>query len=195
MKQVLIIHGGSSFETHQDYIDYMAEQELEYDRLKYKKTWKPWIAEQLTDTDVLLPTFPNGANAQFDEWSRYFEKILPFLGGDVQFVGHSLGAMFLAKFLQHNTLPQPVRRIILVAGRYSDVLYDVGSFELVDTSRVPESADEVHLFHSEDDNVVPFADIHKFAHDMPSAQLHTFTDRGHFNGTTFPELLQLLKQK
>ena len=195
MKQVLIIHGGSSFATHQDYIDYFISQPVDYERLKYKKGWKPWIAEQLENSDVLLPAFPNSANAAFDEWKIYFEKILPMLHDDVQLVGHSLGAMFLAKYLHHFPLAHPVRRVILIAGRYSDVPYDVGSFELTDTLNISASSGEVHLFHSQDDQVVPFEDIHKFAADIPSAILHTFDGRGHFNDDTFPELLDLLKQK
>lgn len=195
MKQILIIHGGSSFANYNDYLEYSASQQLDYERLKYKKQWKPWIAEQLTDHDVLLPTFPNAANAQFDEWKNYFEKILPFFVDDVQLIGHSLGAMFLSKYLQHNPLEKTVRRLILVAGRYSDNAYDVGSFELTDVSNLSQSAAEVHLFHSQDDAVVPFGDLQKFQADLPSAISHTFTNRGHFNDKTFPELLELLAQK
>ncbi|QHN42989.1 hypothetical protein GII36_03960 [Candidatus Mycosynbacter amalyticus] len=195
MKQILIIHGGSSFASYHDYIDYMQTMPLDYERLKHSQKWKPWIAEEMIDADVLLPAFPNGANAIFDEWKLYFEKILPFLEDDVQLVGHSLGAMFLGKYLQHCPLAKPVRRVILIAGRYTDIAYDAGSFELTDVSRLSESADEVHLFHSQDDKVVPYTDLAKFQADLPGAISHTFTNRGHFNDATFPELLKLLKQK
>lgn len=195
MKQVLIIHGGSSFPTYDDYIDNLQKSDVKYIRLLYAASWKQWIGSQLSDHDVLLPTFPNGSNAQFEEWKIYFEKIIPFLGDDVQLVGHSLGAMFLAKYLQRHPLQKPVKRIVLIAGRYSEDLSDVGSFELNDTSGLTKSSHDIHLFHSEDDTVVPFGDIHKFARDIPSATLHTFSDRGHFNDSTFPELLDLLKQK
>ncbi len=195
MKQVVIIHGGNSFASYADYIKYMQQKELEYSRLLYQPSWKHWIAEQLDSHDVLLPTFPNASNAQFTEWANYFEKILPFLKNDVQLVGHSLGAMFLAKYLQHHPLDKSIKRLILIAGRYSDSTYDAGSFNIVDTSQLNKSAREVHLFHSEDDVVVPFADVHKFHADLPNASLHSFKDYGHFNSPTFPELLALLKQK
>jgi len=146
--------------------------------------------------DVLLPTFPNGYNAVYDEWVVYFEKLIPFFGDDVRLVGHSLGAMFLAKYLNEKPLARKVRQLVLIAGGYDDDSYeDLGSFGVSSAANVPKSADEVHLFHSKDDFVVPYAELAKFEKDMPTATVHSFDDRAHFNGETFPELLELLKQK
>lgn len=194
MKQVLIIHGGDSFSSYEAYLDALTAKQINYERLKPQKKWKPWIAEQMTDTDVLLPEFPNGYNAVFEEWKIYFEKILPLLGDDVQLVGHSLGAMFLAKYLQQNPLVRPVKRLVLIAGSFDDETTDEGSFVVGEAGRVPESAQEVHLFHSQDDPVVPFAQLTKFQADLPNAISHVFTDRGHFLQPEFPELLELLQK-
>lgn len=147
-------------------------------------------------TDVLLPTFPNGYNAVFNEWKIYFEKIIPFFSDDVQIVGHSLGAMFLAKYLNSAPLARPVKRLVLVAGGYDDdSVEDLGSFEVESAVNLPKSAHEIHLFHSKDDPVVPFAELAKFQADIPSATSHVFEDRGHFNSETLVELLDVLNQK
>ena len=74
MRQVLIIHGGDSFSSYDAYMSDLQALEISYDRLKPQKKWKTWLAEQLPDADVLLPTFPNGFNAVYDEWVIYFEK-------------------------------------------------------------------------------------------------------------------------
>lgn len=196
MKQVVILHGGHSFTSYDTYITYLEENTLEYEYLKPQKKWKPWIAENMPEADVLLPTMPNGYNAVFEEWKIYFEKILPFLQDDVQFVGHSLGAMFLAKYLNETPLDEKVRRVILIAGAYDeDQDRDCGSFLVSSAKNISRSAEEVHLFHSEDDPLVPFTELAKFQADLPEAITHTFTDRAHFNQPTFPELLDLLKQK
>lgn len=196
MKQVLVIHGGNSFSSYDTYIKGLKLKEIDYERLKLQKKWKSWIAEQLPHYDVLLPTFPNGNNAVYDEWEIYFEKLIPFFGDDVQLVGHSLGAMFLAKYLQKNPLENKVRRLVLIAGGYDDdSVEDLGSFEVTSVTKLKESADEIHLFHSNDDFVVPFSELAKFQADIPSAVSHIFEDRGHFLDETFPELLDLLKQK
>lgn len=194
MEQVLIIHGGESFNSYEAYLATLKTRPLDYERLKLQKKWKPWIAEQMPEADVLLPTFPNGHNAVYEEWKIYFEKLLPFLKNDVQLVGHSLGAMFLAKYLNDYTLERKVRRLVLIAGVYDDdTTGDNGSFLVGSAINVPKSAEEVHLFHSEDDPVVPFSELAKFQADMPDAKAHVFSDRAHFNDATFPELLELLK--
>lgn len=196
MKQVFIIHGGESFSTYDAYLDNLRNRQPDYERLKPQQKWKLWLAEQMPEAEILLPSFPNGDNAVFDEWVIYFEKLLPFFGDDVRLVGHSLGAMFLAKYLQEHTLRQKVRQLILVAAGYDDdSLEDLGSFSVSSATKLYESADEIHFFHSKDDPVVVYTELAKFQHDLPQAITHVFENRGHFNDTTFPEILELLKQK
>lgn len=194
MQQILFIHGGNSFPNHTAYLDSLLTQEIQYEQLQYSQKWREWLAQQMPNDDVLLPTMPNGFNAQYDEWKIYFEKILPFLKDDVTIIGHSLGAMFLAKYFEETSITKKIHRIILIAGRYGGSEDENGSFNVVSSARLPENAQEVHLFHSEDDPVVPYEDMAKFKHDMPGAIIHSFEDRGHFNDSTFPEILQLLKK-
>ena len=196
MKQILIIHGGSSFNSYQSYLSDLKGLKLDYSRLLPQRKWRSWIAEQLPDADVLLPTFPNGYNANYDEWVIYFEKILPFLSDDVRLVGHSLGAMFLVKYLHDHTLTHKVRQLILISPGYDDeTVEECGSFSVKSAKGIDASADEVHFLHSKDDQVVPYTELAKFMHDLPKANYHHFEDRGHFNEPTFPEVLALLKQK
>lgn len=196
MKQVFIIHGGESFSTYDAYLDNLRNRQPDYERLKPQQKWKLWLAEQMPEAEILLPSFPNGDNAVFDEWVIYFEKLLPFFGDDVRLVGHSLGAMFLAKYLQEHTLRQKVRQLILVAAGYDDdSLEDLGSFSVSSATKLYKSADEIHFFHSKDDPVVAYTELAKFQRDLPQAITHVFENRGHFNDTTFPEILYLLKQK
>jgi hypothetical protein len=176
-------------------MDALRTREIHYDRLKYSPRWREWIAQQLPHDDVLLPTMPNGFNAQYEEWKIYFEKMLPFLHDDFTLVGHSLGAMFLAKYFEEKRLPKKARRIILIAGRHGGPVGENGSFHVTSSARLPQNSHEVHLFHSMDDPIVPYEDMAKFKSDMPQAVVHSFTDHGHFNDPTFPEMLELLTQK
>lgn len=193
MKQILIIHGGDSFSSYDAYIRSLRSLEISYDRLRPQKKWKTWLVEQLPEADVLLPTFPNGSNAVYDEWVIYFEKLLPFLNDEVYLIGHSLGAMFLAKYLNEAPLNKPVKKLLLVAGGYDDEsMEDLGSFKVTSAKNLPQSADEIHLFHSKDDPVVPYSELAKFQADLPDAIIHSFENRGHFLDESFPELLAKL---
>lgn len=193
MKQILIIHGGDSFSSYDAYVRSLRSLEISYDRLRQQKKWKTWLVEQLPEADVLPPTFPNCSNAVYDEWVIYFEKLLPFLHDEVYLIGHSLGAMFLAKYLNEAPLNKPVKKLLLVAGGYDDEsMEDLGSFKVTSAKNLPQSADEIHLFHSEDDPVVPYSELAKFQADLPDAIIHSFENRGHFLDESFPELLAIL---
>lgn len=194
MKQILIIHGGDSFDSHRAYLENLKNTSLDYDRIKYSRSWKDTIFEAYDHSaDVLTPTMPNSANAQYEEWKIWFEKIIPYLGNDVYLVGHSLGAMFLAKYLHESPLTNPVKKLILIAAGYNETVDGYGSFEVQSAKGVERSAKETHLFHSRDDVVVPFEALAKYARDIPSAQVHEFDNRNHFFDTEFPELIALLK--
>lgn len=194
MKQVLIIHGGNSFSTYRAYRLYLESKDLNYEKLIQPRRWKDKLADSLPGYDVIHPSMPNSLNAVYDEWVIYFEKLLKFLDDDAQIIGHSLGAMFLAKYLNEKPLSNPVEKLILVSGGYNDNSNeDLGSFEVRSATKIPQSAREVHLFHSEDDPVVPYAELNKFQSDMPNAIVHSFSDRGHFLQTDFPELTELIK--
>ena len=196
MKQIVIIHGGSTFTNHKSYIENLKSTSLQYERLLYHKNWKSWLAQKLSNGkdgyDVITPTLPNSANAQYDEWSLYFDKILPFLQRDVQLVGHSLGAIFLARYL--NDHPSvAARRLVLIAAPYDDEhIESLGNFRITQPLKITSSVNEVHLFHSTDDPVVNFSESDKYASDIDLSFLHAFVDRGHFNSAAFEELYKLL---
>ena len=196
MRQVLVIHGGNSFSSYEDYRKYLEKKEINYDKLINPRRWKERLAEELPDQEVIYAKMPNEANANFEEWSIYFEKIIPFFKEDIQIVGHSLGAMFLAKYLNDHPLEVPIKRLLLVAGGYDDEsTEDLGSFKVSSAGNLPKSSLEIHLFHSKDDPVVPFTELQKFQADLPLANSHIFEDRGHFIGNSFPEIVEILKQK
>ena len=196
MKQIVIVHGGSSFNNYENYLNNLKNSQLHYERLLWVQKWRDWLAQEIVVADVLLPDFPNKQNADYTEWKIYFEKLLSLLRNDIQLVGYSLGAMFLAKYLHESPLSKPVRRLVLVSPCYDDEsVEDLGSFQVTSATGLETSAKEIHLFHSKDDPVVPFTELAKFQRDLPTATVHIFEDRNHFFQPTFPELKELLEKK
>ena len=59
--------------------------------------------------------------------------------------------------------------------------------------RVNQQGGNIYIYHSEDDFVVPFADLDKYAKDLPNAKKVIFKDRGHFLQEEFPELIESIK--
>ena len=136
---------------------------------------------------------PNSTNARYLEWKIWFEKLIPFLKEEVVLVGHSLGGMFLTKYLSENKFPKRVRATFLVSSPFDDK--DSGE-SLVDfvlpasLSNLQEQGGKIFIYHSEDDPVVPFADFKKFERNLPNANFRTFKDREHFGQEDFPELVE-----
>jgi len=197
MKQVCIINGGSTYEDEAAFQDHLLKLELKYIRMLYTGgNWKNWLGATLTDYDVLLPEMPNKAYAKYDEWALFFSKILPFLHNDAILVGHSLGGIFLAKYLNEHADSLHFSKVALVSAPFNDTSTEsLASFALPeDMSNLEKTADHFALFHSTDDKVVPFAEIHKYAAILPRAEVTVLEGRGHINDPTFPELLEFIKK-
>lgn len=192
--QVCIIHGGTVFDSKQEYLDYLAAKEPVYERLLYSPDWKPWLAQQLSGTDVLMPSMPNTSCAEYDEWALWFRKIMPLLRPDAVLIGHSLGGIFLAKYLSEHTPSVPFAKLVLIAAPYADESTEsLRGFMFDSAAPLARAATEIHLFASEDDPVVPYAEVERYRRDLPGATLHRFTSHGHFNQAEFPELLEVIR--
>src|SRR5688572_30779020 len=98
-KQVLVIHGGDAFPSYKEYLDFLLNFPIELKDL-FRKNWKSFLAEKLgPDYEAIAPQMPNKNNAKYAEWKIWLKKILPLLEDEVVLIGHSLGGVFLAKYL------------------------------------------------------------------------------------------------
>lgn len=195
-KQVLIIHGGNVFPTYKKYLADLKAKKLRFDKLRGKR-WKEEMGAKLgRGYEAILPKMPCADNARYLEWKIWLEKILPHLHREIILVGHSLGGIFLAKYLSENKLRKKVRGVFLVAApfanrRAKESLYD---FNLKnDLKLLRRQVGKIFLYQSRDDDVVPFADMEKYLKLLPSATAKVFKDRGHFNISTFSEIVRDIK--
>lgn len=53
----------------------------------------------------------------------------------------------------------------------------------------------VMVYQSEDDSVVPPDSVRELLRAVPNFQSRWFTDRGHFNGSEFPEIIEDIKKE
>jgi uncharacterized protein len=190
-KQIVIIHGGDTFATQEEYLDFLRNYEIDIERYKTNKDdWKPWLRKILKETyGVIIPQMPNKTNAKYEEWKLWFEKFIPFLNDGVILIGHSQGGIFLAKYLSENQFPKKIGAVMLVSAPYDKDCegYPVLSFSLPSTLDL--QTDKIYLYHSKDDPVVPFSALEQYKNALSNAQVRIFEDRKHLNQEEFPELL------
>jgi predicted alpha/beta hydrolase family esterase len=196
-KQVIIIGGGTTFKTYKDYITFLKSLKIDLDR--YRETrWKSSLSEKLGNRfDVLLLKMPNTTNAGYDEWKMLFNKIARLLENDVILIGHSLGGVFLAKYLSENKFPKKILASILIAPPYDekDIVEPLGDFVISNNlEKFKKQGGKIFIYHSEDDPVVPYIDLGKYQKALPDAVVRIFKNRGHFSQSEFPELVREIKR-
>lgn len=194
-KQIVVIHGGNSFETREKFLDALKNWEVTKKSFFLKADWKSNLQKDLGEEyEVLSPRMPNKQNAKYDEWKTWFEKMLSFMEDGVSLIGHSMGGLFLAKYLSENSFPKKISAIFLVAAVYRDK-EDVANFPLTDDlKKVWAQCSNIHIFQSEDNPLVLMAEAEGYKKAWSEAKMHIFTDRGHFNQETFPELVEEIKK-
>ena len=163
-KRVLLIHGGG-------------EGAYEEDRK---------LAASLQDAlgaayDVRCPKMPDEDRPVYEAWKERIAKELDAPEGEVILVGHSLGGSILLKYLSEEELEKPVAGLFLVATPYWGVEdWEVGEYALQEdfASKIPKEI-TVFLYHSHDDEVVPFEHAALYAEKLPRAVVREFDGRGH----------------
>ncbi len=193
-KQLIHIHGGNSWRSYDDYLAYLNEKVVDPNIIKNIR-WRQRYLESLgEDWQIISPQMPSPQNVKYIEWAIWFEKYIPFLQDGVVLVGHSLGVVFLAKYLSENTLPVKVSQLHLVAGIYGDTVKEKTFDFSDDLSSIERQCESIYIYHSQDDMVVPYEHAGMYAKALPKAKLITFTDRGHFLQSEFPELMENILQ-
>jgi len=196
-KQVLIIHGGTTFDTQEDYINHLKTKDLVLEKFCREPGWKELLAQKLgEDYMVLNPKMPNATNARYDEWKLWFERIYQLLDEKPILIGHSLGGIFLAKYLSENNLPHKAAALILIGAPFDDEIDEpLTDFLFSDSlENINSQVSKVFLVHSKDDPVVPFSHLAKYKKALPEATELVFTDREHFSMPDFPEMIELIKE-
>jgi predicted alpha/beta hydrolase family esterase len=197
MKQVVLIHGGEDFVSYEAYISSLKAEQVAITDFLPKHRWRNALPERLgTDYQVFTPDMPNKRNAHYEEWKIWFEKMEPFLLDDVILAGHSLGGIFLAKYLSENIFPKRIKSTILISAPYdSDGLEPpLADFALTNPlTKFLEQAGDIYIIHAEDDPVVPFSHAHKYLEELSSARLVELKTGQHFSQPELPELVELIR--
>ena|SRR3989344_924905 len=198
MTQIIVIHGGRTFENYGQYISSLKQRAVDAGAFKTQKSWRDSLQEFLgRDFEVFNPRMPNPNNAVYEEWKIWFERAAGFLDSEVILIGHSLGSIFLAKYLSENMFAKKIKAVFLVAAPCDAVCPGefLTSFTLPQLLKMfSDQVPKIYLLHSKDDPIVPFSETGKYKAALPNATVVTFEANQHFNQEFFPELVELIKK-
>ena len=134
--------------------------------------------------DVHCPAMPDEENAPYDQWKHQIEKELATMQEPIMLIGHSVGASIIMKCMSEIEVQKPIAGIFLMATpfwggngwRYEG--YEELALAKGFAARLPKGA-SLFLYHSRDDEVVPFAHLALYAEQLPQATVREFDGRGH----------------
>lgn len=147
--------------------------------------------------EVIYPEMPNASNAKYLEWKIWFDKITPHLKNDVILIGHSLGGIFLAKYLSENKFPKKILATFLIAAPFNDkeTKESLADFKLKkELKKLQNQSNKLFIWQSINDDIVSFVAFEKYKKALPDANYRKFKNKGHFAQNTFPEIVQEIRK-
>lgn len=192
----MVIHGGTTFEKQEAYLEYLRTKPLKIDSFTYNPGWKERLQRDLGDDyQVLLPKMPNTTNARYSEWETWFTHISELLTDDCILIGHSLGGIFLAKYLSEHRVRFSIKATILIAAPFhDDSSEDLTDFKIDSLTPLFEKQSGTIIFYNgADDPVVSILEQEQYKKFVPHAEFNTLVAPDHFVRIEFPELTQRIK--
>jgi predicted alpha/beta hydrolase family esterase len=198
--QVLILSGGRSFGDREQLLEFYKN----YDITRTKgRAWKDWLTWTLEDVyEFIFPDFPTRNNADYEIDKMIFEKYFTkFNDKDLIVIAHSLGTIFIMKYLLENRFVKNIKQLHLVSPIVSnyfqpaDDVENTGTFtfDYPQVGELKNFCEGIHIWHSIDDTMCAYKNAEYLKEKIPSAHLHTFSNRGHFLQSTFWELFDVLR--
>lgn len=153
-----------------------------------------------TSYDVRYPKMENENDAPYDIWVNQIKEELSKMHEPTILVGHSVGGSVLIKFLSEENIKNTLAGIFLLATPFwgGDGGWTYDGYETLELPR-PESAKvpkhvPLFLYHSRDDETVPFAHVKLFAKRFPDATVRELKSGGHQLNNDLSDVANDIKQ-
>jgi serine hydrolase len=147
--------------------------------------------------EVRYPRMLNEGDPAYADWKAQITSELEALEGEVILVGHSVGGSVLIKYLSEVRIEKPIAGLCLLAAPY----WSNEGFWKWDEVRLPEDVaaklahtPRIFLYHSRDDNIVPFAHLALYAVRLPQANIREVDGRGHQLGNDLADVAEDIRQ-
>jgi predicted alpha/beta hydrolase family esterase len=166
-----------------------------------KENWFPSTKHELEKRgwNVIIPQFSDADHPDLNRWLLDFKQYEAFLDETSLLIGHSLGATFLLRLLEHDF--RKVSTAVCVAGPIAELRnnFDLAIRSFIDHpfdwNTIRTMAHRFLAFYGDDDPYVPLAQGRELS-DKLNADLHVISGGGHLNKDSgyvqFPALLDVL---
>lgn len=147
--------------------------------------------------EVRYPKMPEEDSATYADWKAPIEQELASLDDAVILVGHSVGGSVLIKYLSEQPLDKPISSVFLLATPYwgADEFWKWDEVRLgEDVATKLATIPRIFLYHSRDDEVVPFAHLALYAAKLSQATIREFDRRGHQFGNDLTEVAEDIRK-
>jgi serine hydrolase len=145
--------------------------------------------------ELAFPILPAPDDPHYDAWSERVGEILAESDNPIVVVGHSLGASVFLKHLAEGGRAEHVTGIVLLATPYWGESGWEAEWALPEGW--PDAKTELpptHLFHSRDDDVIPFSQLELYRERLPEAIVHPLDGYGHlYDRGDLTEVLEAIR--
>jgi predicted alpha/beta hydrolase family esterase len=148
--------------------------------------------------DVRYPEMNNENNPAPDKWMLQIKEELVTMNDTVILVGHSVGGSILIKFLVEEKLKNTIAGIFLIATPFwggGGWTYEGYEKLVLPNKEYTKLSNDVPIFlyHSHDDDTVPFAHLALYANRFPNATVRELDERGHQLNNDLTEIAKDIK--
>jgi predicted alpha/beta hydrolase family esterase len=138
--------------------------------------------------EVRYPKMPLEESAGYSDWKAQIA-----MDDAAILVAHSVGGSILLKYLSEEQVEKPLAGLFLLATPYfgGDENWDYPEMNLTQdfATKLP-AIPRIFLYHSRDDEVVPFAHLALYAAKLPRAIVRIFDGRGHQFGNNLADIAE-----
>lgn len=145
--------------------------------------------------DVRYPQLLSDETVPDFGWPQQIGKEISLINSPVILVGHSLGASMLLKYLSESQVNNRITGIFLISTPFWSGEEDwVQGLRLQEdfAGKLPKDV-PIFLYHSRDDEVVPFGHLGLYKDQLPQATFREFDGRGHQFDNDLTEVAQDIK--
>jgi len=170
------------------------------------ENWFPWLEKKLSENNLqcIVPQFPTPLQQSYVNWEKLlnYYKQIGFVDKNTVFVAHSLGPIFVAKYVIRNNMK--IKGLISISG-FNNLISGMEEFDNMnksffldnsELSKFKEHAEFIHCFISKNDPHLPINKLMEFV-DTISGELHVIPSGGHFNTAAgyvkFDEVYNIIK--